>query len=197
MKQIIFFITLIVSSTGVAQGENEQIKTDFQKYSNALKSKQFTQATSYMPDAIFDVVSKQQLVQEMKNTLDSSETEIKINGIVISGFGTAMNVGNTDYVPFNFTQKFDIKYLNLFDATDDEQSRNSTTKFIVQMLNESMPESNVSFDKSTEVFKVSSLKQAVAVKTNGSANWKFVVIEAQLRSELASILPAAVVKKLN
>lgn len=197
MKQIILFIYLIVSSSVFAQVENEQIKSDFQKYANALKSKQFTQATSYMPDAIFDVVSKEQLVQEMKNTLDSSETEIKINGIAITGYGDAMNVDNTAYVPFNFTQQFDIRYLNLFDATDDEQSRNSTTKFIVQMLNESMPESNVSFDKQTEVFKVSSAKQAIAVKTSGTDNWKFVVIEAQLRSELASILPAAILKKIN
>ncbi len=197
MKQFLLLIFLCASSFSFAQGESEQIKADFQKYANALKSKQYTQATSFMPEAVFTVISKDQLVQEMKNTLDSSETEIKINGIEITSIGTKMTLDGTDYTPFSFTQNFDIKYLNLFDATDDEQSRNSTTKFIVQMLNESIPESNVSFDKKIEVFKVSSAKRAVAVKTTNGGNWKFLIIEAQLRSQLAKILPAEVLKKIN
>jgi len=197
MKHLLLFLSLIASSCSFAQGENEQIKADFQNYSNALKSKQYTQATSYMPDVLFDKVSREQLVQEMKNTFESDETEVKINAIEITGFRDKMKVGDATYVPFDFNQKFDIKYLNLFDATDDEQSRNSTTKFIVQMLNESMPESTVSFNNKQEVFMVSSAKKAVAMKSNNTGSWKFVVIEAQLRSKLEAILPTAVIQKIK
>jgi hypothetical protein len=133
----------------------------------------------------------------MKNALESDETETKINSIEINSFSPKMTVEETTYVPFTFIQKFDIKYPNLFDATDDEQSRESTTKFIVQMLNESMPESNVSFDKRDEVFKVSSLKNAVALKSTLLDSWKFLVIEAQWRRELESILPASVINKIK
>jgi predicted metal-dependent hydrolase len=197
MKQFLLITFLAASSVVFAQGENEQIKADFQKYSSALRSRQYTQTTSYMPEQIFAFVSKERLVQEMKNALESDETETKINSIEINSFSDKMMVEGTTYVPFTFTQKFEIKYPNLFDATDDEQSRNSTTKFIVQMLNESMPESNVSFDKKTEVFKVSSIKNAVALKSTAPDSWKFLVVEAQLRKELESILPASVIKKIK
>jgi hypothetical protein len=197
MKQILLITFLVTNCFAFAQGENEQIKVDFEKYSSALRSGQYTQTTSYMPEQIFAFISKERLVQEMKNALESDETETKINSIEINSFSPKMTVEETTYVPFTFIQKFDIKYPNLFDATDDEQSRESTTKFIVQMLNESMPESNVSFDKRDEVFKVSSLKNAVALKSTLLDSWKFLVIEAQWRRELESILPASVINKIK
>ena len=197
MKHLVLILSLVFCTFCIAQGEKEQIKKDFQKYANALKSKQFTQTTYYMPDVLLDKVGKDQLVQEMKNTFESDETEVKINAIEIVNFNDKMTVEGATYVPLQFNQNFDIKYLNLFDATDDEQSRNSTTKFIVQMLNESMPESNVSFDNKQELFVVSSNKKAVAMKSSNADNWKFIVIEAQLRSKLDGILPAAVIQKIK
>jgi hypothetical protein len=197
MKQILLITFLATSCFAFAQVENEQIKADFQKYASALRSGQYTQTTSYMPEQIFAFVSKERLVQEMKNALESDETETKINSIEINSFSNKMTVEGTTYVPFTFTQKFEIKYPNLFDETDDEQSRSSTTKFIVQMLNESMPESSVSFVQKSEVFKVSSLKNAVAIKSTSLDSWKFLVVEAQLRRELESILPASVIQKLK
>jgi hypothetical protein len=197
MKQILLITFLATSCFAFAQGENEQIKADFQKYASALRSGQYTQTTSYMPEQIFAFVSKERLVQEMKNALESDETETKINSIEINSFSNKMTVEGTAYVPFTFTQKFEIKYPNLFDETYDEQSRSSTTKLIVQMLNESMPESSVSFVQKSEVFKVSSLKNAVAIKSTSLDSWKFLVVEAQLRRELESILPASVIQKLK
>ncbi len=197
MKYLLLILSLTFGAFCTAQGENEQIKIDFQKYASALKSKQYTQTTYYMPDVLLDKVGKEQLVQEMKNTFESDETQVKINAIEIVGFSDKITLEGSIYVPLQFNQKFDIKYLNLFDATDDEQSRNSTTKFIVQMLNESMPESNVSFDKKQEVFVVSSNKKAVAMKSTAADSWKFIVIEAQLRSKLDGILPAAVIQKIK
>ncbi|BAO55692.1 hypothetical protein [Nonlabens marinus] len=197
MKYLVLILSLTFTTFCIAQGENEQIKIDFQKYASALKSKQYTQATSYMPDALFEKVGKEQLVQEMKNTFESDETDVKIKAIEIVGYSDKSTLDGITYVPIQFNQKFDIKYLNLFDATDDEQSRNSTTKFIVQMLNESMPESNVSFDQKQEVFVVSSNKKAVAMKSSAADSWKFIVIEAQLRSKLEGLLPAIVIQKLK
>ena len=65
---------------------------------------------------------------------------------------------------FNFIKNLNFKYVNLFDATDDEQSRASTTRFIVDMLNESIPDSTIGFNDKAEVFTIDSIKEAVALK---------------------------------
>lgn len=197
MKYLFFFLSLSLCNDAIAQGENEQIKADFQKYANALKSRQYTQATSYMPETLFKTISREQVVQEIKNTFESEETEVKINGIEVTGFGNKISADGAVYVPFDFTQNFEIKYPNLFDATDDEQSRDSTTKFIVQMLNETMPESTVSFNKTKEVFVVNSSKKAIAIKLNSKDSWKFLVVENSIKNRLGSFLPAAVIQKIK
>ena len=189
---------LFVGFSAFAQADNEQIKADFQKYSSALKSRQYTQATAFMPDNLFDVYSKDKLVQEMKQTFESEDTEVRINAVDIVRLDQKIIVENSGiYVPFIFVQKFDLKYINLFDATDDDQSRNSTTKFIVDMLNESMPESTITFDKKEEVFKVDSSKSAVAIKLNNQSNWKFLVIEPSLKNLMDRLLPSTVLQKIK
>lgn len=198
MKNPILYITLFVAVFAQGQSDNQQLTSDFQKYSNALKSRQYTQATSYMPEALFDIYDKEDLVQEMKQTFESSDTKVNINTVEISQIGEKMLVdGDGSYIPFTFNQKFDIQYVNLFDATDDEQSRDSTTKFIVDMLNESIPESVIKFDKKQEVFKVDSIKKAVAIKSSTDNSWKFLIFEPSLKNSLEQLLPAAVIQKMK
>lgn len=198
MKNPILYITLFVAVFAQGQSDNQQLTSDFQKYSNALKSRQYTQATSYMPEALFDIYDKEDLVQEMKQTFESSDTKVNINAVEISQIGEKMSVdGDGSYIPFTFNQKFDIQYVNLFDATDDEQSRDSTTKFIVDMLNESIPESVIKFDKKQEVFKVDSIKKAVAIKSSTDNSWKFLIFEPSLKNSLEQLLPAAVIQKMK
>lgn len=198
MKNPILYITLFVAVFAQGQSDNQQLTSDFQKYSNALKSRQYTQATSYMPEALFDIYDKEDLVQEMKQTFESSDTKVNINTVEISQIGEKMSVdGDGSYIPFTFNQKFDIQYVNLFDATDDEQSRDSTTKFIVDMLNESIPESVIKFDKKQEVFKVDSIKKAVAIKSSTDNSWKFLIFEPSLKNSLEQLLPAAVIQKMK
>lgn len=182
----------------LAQTDKEQVKIEFQKFSSAIKSRQYTQATSFMPDQLFVIYDKQKLVQEMKQTFESADTKVKINAVEITSFLDKVVVeGKASYIPFNFVQDFELKYINLFDATDDDESRNSTTKFIVDMLNESIPESVIGFDKKQEVFTINSTKKAVAIKQKESNSWKFLVIEPSLKNVVGNLLPPSVIQKLQ
>lgn len=181
-----------------AQSHQDQVKSDFSKYANALKSRQYTQATTYMPDDLFAVYSKEKLVQGMKQTFESADTKVQINSVEITQIDPIINVeGKGAYIPFQFHQKFELQYVNLFDATDDEQSRASTTRFIVDMLNESIPDSTIGFNDKAEVFTIDSVKEAVALKENGATSWKFVVIEPSLSKLLGTLLPQPVIQKMN
>lgn len=197
MKNLTLYIILLVAVFVQGQSDNDQLTADFQKYSNALKSRQYTQATAYMPEALFEIYNKEKLVQEMKQTFESADTKVDIKDVSITKMDVEMVESNTTYIPITFRQKFELEYINLFDATDDEQSRASTTKFIVQMLNESMPESTISFDKNQEVFVVNSTKQAIAIKTKNDTSWKFLIVEPSLKNVLDRILPATVIQKIK
>ncbi|WP_090751996.1 hypothetical protein [Nonlabens sp. Hel1_33_55] len=173
------------------------LKADFAKYASALKSRQYTQATSYMPDQLFDVYNKEKLVQQMKQTFESADTKVKINAVEITSVDSKIIDGDESYIPFEFRQKFDLQYINLFDATDDEQSRDSTTKFIVDMLNESLPDSTISFDNKQEVFMINNLKKAIAIKSNSTDSWKFLVIEPSLKNVMDRLIPTTVMQKIK
>ncbi|PRP66951.1 hypothetical protein BST86_07495 [Nonlabens agnitus] len=195
LKNLLLFVFLTTSFMGVAQSDEVQLKSDFAKYASALKSRQYTQATSYMPDNLFNVYNKEKLVQEMKQTFESADTEVKINSVEVVSMDSKIVDGSQVYIPFQFRQQFELKYINLFDATDDEQSRDSTTKFIVDMLNESLPDSSIRFDKKKEVFAIDNLKNALAVKSTTDDTWKFLVIEPSLKNVMGRLLPATVIQK--
>ena len=73
-----------------SQGNEVQLKSEFAKYASAIKSRQYTQATSYMPDQLFDIYSREKLVEEMKHTFESADTRVRINTVEIVGVDAGM-----------------------------------------------------------------------------------------------------------
>lgn len=65
------------------------------------------------------------------------------------------------------------------------------------MLNESLPDSNVSFNKKQEVFAIDNLKNAVAIKSTTTEKWKFVVMEPSIKDMIGKLLPATVIQKIK
>ncbi len=181
-----------------AQADLGNLKTDFARYASAIKDSKFAQATDYMPSILFNYYNKEQLIKEMKQAMESPDTKIIVHGLDVNQTMPPVIVDGITYISFNFNQKFDIQYLNLFDATDDEQSRQSTIKFIEQMMKESIPEARIKYDGDKDAFSVDSSKRAVAMHSSEKGDsWKFLVIEPSLKSILYKIVPAQVLQKLN
>ncbi len=197
LHYIIFTILFLCTSLGYSQVDTAALKTQFDKYTNAVKNKDYRQATGYMPASYFDFYNKEQWIKEMKQAMESPDTEITIHQSQINNIAAAVLDSGSYYVPFDYTQNFDIEYLNLFSPADDEDSRATTIKFIEGMMKESIPEAVITYNKSKEAFEVSSKKNALAIYNQESNDWKFLVLEPSLKNIWTNVVPAPVLKKIN
>jgi hypothetical protein len=187
----LFLISLFTLPT-FGQEAKTEITKQFFTYMGILNNKDFNKAMDYMPDELFEIVPKEQMVSYMESALNSSEISFKFDNLKVVSVKEPIKSGTKYYVNMKYSHRMSM----LFNALNKDKTpaqlleQGNLTKENLQVK---YGEDNVKFDEKTNWFEITVTKNAFAISPDGKTNWKFIDFDPNQRGLMEKILPKEII----
>ncbi|GAA4902932.1 hypothetical protein [Mucilaginibacter defluvii] len=186
---------LILSFNCHAQVE-QNISKDFLAYNNLIANKDFTSSAEYIPEELFAVISKEQMITAMKTAMNNPAIEYEINGTNISSIGLVKKINNKHYSIIKYVSNLRMRFKDI-SATADTADASAKLGLVMLSLKNNFGADNVKLDDATGWFDIAANKKVCAISANGQSNWKFIVLEPKQRLLIDKVLPKEITATLN
>lgn len=198
IKAIFQTILFLVSSTIVfGQEYKKEIEQQFLDYNNLIINQEFEKSMTFVPDEVFEIIPKEQMIIVMKKIFNNPEIEFKLNQPKIIEVSRAKKIDDKFYSLLSYSSLMEMKFLNNEQKEETENEHKLRINMINLSLEESFGSGNVKYDEMTEAFEVNAQKQAYAISYNGKTDWKFLVIDNKQRFLLEKLLPKKLANKIK
>jgi hypothetical protein len=176
-----------LSITSVAQDYKANIKQRFNEYCGYLSAGEFDKSLDYVPEAIFTVVPRAQMVALFEQMLKGKEMQIKFISFDIKDVADIRKIDTCYYVRVKYLGVMSMKMNSgKTESADEKANRMAMTK---QAFANAFGSDNVKLDESTETYTITAAKSSWAISKNGQTGWKFVNVEPKQRLIMEKILP--------
>jgi hypothetical protein len=194
LRNLLFITAFSVTLTAYSQGYKTAINDEFTTYVTHLVNLEFEESMEYLPESLFDIIPKDQMLMVIKQAFNNPDIEIKLLDPKILKINDAEKIEDKFYALLTYSNIMKMRYISEEDETEDEaQMRTDITKLSLEKM---FGKKNVSFDEETSFFEIYVKKDVYAISTNGQNQWKFLAIEENQKQLLEKLLPKQLTKKL-
>lgn len=180
-RLILIFLLITFSDSLLAQSYKDSIKAQFLRYTDLLVKKDFAKATGYINPGFFKIIPKAQLIIVIEKTYNNPAFDFKIEEPAIVSIGDSKTITDNSFVKLQYSN-----YLTIHFKNDDEEKQD--TVLTKKALQAQFGQNNVTYDTSTDTYRVFVIKNVIANSID-NRNWTFVVIEEKQKPILEKFIP--------
>lgn len=188
-----FILLILLNVNSVAQDYKANIKQRFSKYSEHMIAHEFDKSLDYVPEAIFTIAERPQLVALFTKLFNNKEMEMKMISLNITEISDSRKIDSCYYASIKYTSVMTIK-LNT-DTTETPENKTNRLAMTKVGFANAFGSDNVKLDEATETFTVSPTKSSWAISKNGQDGWKFVNVEPKQRLLMEKLLPKELIEE--
>ena len=179
----LILISLLVAFSNIlfAQSYKDSIEVQFLHYTDFLVKKDFAKSADYINPGFFKIIPKAQLITVIEKTYNNPALDFNIEKLAIVSIGDMKIIDNHNFVKLQYSN-----YLSIHFKNDDEKKQD--TALTKKALQVQFGQDNVTYDTSTDTYKVFVIKNVIANSID-SRNWTFVVIEDKQKPILEKFIP--------
>lgn len=182
MQRLILIFTFLVFSTVLfAQPYKDSIKVQFSRYTDLIVNKEFSRSAEYINPEFFKIVPKAQLIAIMEKTFDNPELDFKVENPVILSIGDNNRIEGNNFVKLQYSN-----FLSMHFKQNNEVKQD--TALTKKALEAQFGQDNVTYDSTTDTYKIFVIKNVIANSTN-MRKWTFVVVEEKQKQILEKFIP--------
>jgi hypothetical protein len=188
------FILTLTAFNSIAQAYKENIRKRFGEFYALNASGKIEESMEYIPDSVFAIVPKVQMVKLLKQVMNNKELEFKILDYKITQISDSRKIANSYYAPLMYVSNMTMK----FRETDTLQADKKKARLgLIQLsLANTFGTDNVKLNEATGVFSIASHKKSCAISSNGETGWKFINIDPKQRLIMDKVLPKEIIETL-
>jgi len=180
---------LLLSFAVKAQSSNEKLIQQFLKYNQLMIDKNFEEAVNYTMPEIFKIVTKEQLIQVLKQTMNPPELEFKMGLPSPSDFQQVQIIEGKKYVRFFNNSTIEMR------LTDYKNTSPTSFAITKAAFEKQFGQGNVTYNESSGYFTIKSKKKVIGRSPENSDDWKFAVIDTDNQKKILSLfIPAEVLE---
>lgn len=184
----LFLIGLFFTSS--AQSKDEKgIRSDLATYIELTENQQFDALMDYVHPKVFDIVSRELMVETFESIFNDPSMEFKFNGFKINKIYPTVKNGKEKYALVDYQSGMNMKMIG--EEFTDEVLEASKTMFEAQFGAANVEQLA---DKS---FQISAPKTMIATYFKDDKRWKFIEQNTQMQGILDSAIPTDVQEALN
>jgi len=180
---ILFFVSIDVS----AQTDAQSIISDSNNYIAYLKDNNMEKVIDYLPPKIFELVSRESLLAEVKSIMENPDFSIAIEKIKMSKPSRIITDNNHKYAKINYSFYMIFRFKS---ATIDLDRFSSA-------IRSKYGEDNVKVDKIKKSIQIFINSSMYAIKEKDFNTWKFVRKDNSNPEMLKLVMPETIIKKLD
>ncbi|MDP2454848.1 MULTISPECIES: hypothetical protein [unclassified Kaistella] len=188
MRKVLLFLCISFSVLNFSQNIKGDIENQFREYSVLIENKNFDKALDkYGNEDYFKIFPKEQVVALMNQMFNSQDVEVKIyqpQELVIGEEIIKQN--NNSFLKLTYRQNLDMKF-NVPGVKPEK---------LLSALRSEFGPNQVSYDESTRVFEIKTVKETIA-NSSDLKNWKFTVIEKKQIPILIQFIPESLLRSIN
>jgi len=202
MKHIIitYVILLTATLTGYSQNAKKEIETDFNTYLTAIINKEFETAIEYTAEGIFELIPREQLLVAMQSAFNSESMNFRFDNTNIKDINEPELINEKYYTTLSYSNDMYIGFVDnsVEDSEDDELQEKKELQQSMMLVSfyKNFGEENVTYIEDKDQYKISVQKRVIAESPNGITNWKFIVVEKNMKPILEMFLPSEIIEKL-
>ena len=188
MKFKFTLLITLLSIIGFAQ-DLASLKSESQKMLDYSISLDFEKMMDFTYPKVFDIASKDQMLEMMTNMFENDQMSIKLEKIDPKfSFGEIKKIDKQVFCKFSHNNKMKLSF-----KTDIAGSE----EMIVDMLKENTGASDVTYDDKTKSFYATLRVDVLAVADDSTKNrWKFITLEKD-KAMLSMLLSEDIIKQLG
>jgi hypothetical protein len=152
-----------------------------------LLDRKFEAAMSFIIPEFFDLFPQEQMVAYMEKTFNDPEVEFRLEPPVISSIGNKIEVDDRFYAKLEYANTMHMRIVG--DAEETREDKVERSDLMKGMYEEMYGKGNVEYDKATDFYSIYIEKDVISILDKGMSDWKFLVIEENLKPLLEQMLP--------
>lgn len=177
-------IALFLFVSALTASAQENLKTDFQAYTNLLVKKDFDKALDYMNDGMFKIVPKTQLIEILEQTFNNPQIDIDMSATpVLSDFSEVKTIGGQHYVKFKNLSVIKMRFNMIDDSLKTAEENKTMLESVKQALVTQFGSENVSYDEKTKFFTLKANKPVIASSAD-KKKWRFTTVDSDAQKPL-------------
>ena len=181
LRLILISLFIAFSSNIFAQSYKDSIETQFLRYTDLLVKKEFAKSTDYINPGFFKIIPKAQLITVIEKTYNNPALDFKIENPVIVSIGDSKIIDENSFVKLQYSN-----YLSIHFKNDDGGKQD--TILTKKALEAQFGEDNVSYNASTDTYRIFVIKNVIANSID-KRSWTFVVVEEKQKPLLEKFIP--------
>ncbi len=146
----------------------------------------------YTYPKLFTIVSRQQMVDALKNSFETDEFNIELDSVELDTVFPIFRINDGHYAKIKHSMVMRMKYKEPFDTAKKDQSQ-----MMVSMMAVKFGEDNVRFDRLANSLNIFMHANMVAVKDKYSPQWTFATLDEDNPALLNLLFSKEVLDKLK
>jgi hypothetical protein len=188
-----FLLLALFSITSSAQDYKANIRERFTQYSKHIITGEFDKSMDYIPEAMFTIIPRAQMVALFEQLLKNKEMEMKFIGFDIKEIADKRKIDTCYYAKVKYISGMTMKINSkATESADTKAKRLSMTK---AAFANTFGSDNVKLDETTETYTITPTKNSWAISKNGQTDWKFLNVEPKQRLIMEKLLPKELIEE--
>jgi len=192
-KALTFTLFVFIGFSIQAQDYKANIKQRFTEYNNYIVAGEFDKSMNYIPEAVFTIVPRTQMVVLFEQVMKNKEFEARILGFDIRDIADRRKIDTCYYAKIKYVSSMTMKMYS--DKEESAEAKKSRLALTTAAFSNTFGSDHVKLDESTETFTITPNKSSWAISKNGQTDWKFVNVEPRQRILMEKILPKALIEE--
>jgi hypothetical protein len=167
MRKFFGIILFILSFNKYSAGQQDKELMD--RLDSVLKvtqSKEFEKILDYTYPKLFTIITREQMVQELRSAFESEEFSVAIDSLKIKKIFPVFTTKDGQFTKIIHTMIMKMKFKEVIDSALVEP--------MIQQMEQGFGSGNVRFDNATNSFIAKMVAEMIAIKDEFAKNWCFV-----------------------
>lgn len=163
IRKIVFQLILVLLLTAnlYSQDAKKTIEKDFNAYLGHLMKQEFTEAVEYLYPELFQVASKELMIETLEQTFNNPDISVSITLPKIHDIGEIRKIDSAYYCKLNYSHYLNMVFNNS-DSTMTQEEIDSRDNLTLTNLEGTFGVENVSYDASNSSYEILSAKDCYA-----------------------------------
>jgi hypothetical protein len=167
MRKFFGIILFLLSFNKYSAGQQDKELMD--RLDSVLKvtqSKEFEKILDYTYPKLFTIITREQMVQELRSAFESEEFSVAIDSLKIKKIFPVFTTTDGQFTKIIHTMIMKMKFKEVIDS--------SLVEPMIQQMEQGFGSGNVRFDNATNSFIAKMVAEMIAIKDEFAKNWCFV-----------------------
>lgn len=198
IKKIVLplLLVLVLTANLYSQDAKKSVEKDFNAYLGHLMKQEFTAAVEYLYPELFQVATKELMIETLEKTFNNPEISVSITLPEIHEIGEIRKIDSAFYCKLNYSHYMNMVFNNS-DSTITQEEIDSRDNLTLTNLESTFGVENVSYDASNSSYEILSAKDCYAKSLDGKTKWKFIDVDTNNMMIMNMVLPKQIIDEIN